>query len=154
MPLIDGRTAHRAVNLARLLQGYAATSEPPAVSTYLSGDAVTIRAAEGGEPPVYPLLVGVEAEWTRDTDPGTGDHVLMVWTQPRTTEQARKWCLAGYRWCGWTLIEVGNPIRLDSIVNKPGLVVPGGYLCLILGIAQAGLSPFFRCRACLRNGAV
>ena len=149
----DGRTAHRAVNLARLLQGYDATSTPPAVGTYESGDQVVLQVASGGPAPVYPLQVGVEAVWTRDTDPGTGDHVLMVWGRPRKTETYRKWLPAGNRWCGWKTIVRDEPVRIDQVLLEGRVVLPGGVISLILGVAQAGLSPFFRTRVDLRNGA-
>lgn len=146
-----GLEAHRAVNLARTLQGLAAVTVAPTPLTVAAADAVVLTAGAGLPAPVYPLLVHVDATWTRAAAPGGAAHVLMVWAQPRVTVPGGTVQPQDYRWCGFVPVVRNVPVRLDGILTGEPLILAGGVISLLVGIAELGLSPWVRIRCSLRN---
>lgn len=137
----DGADAHRAVNLSRLLQGLPAVGVPPVATTVTSADTVEIGCRSGW---IYFLL------WHRGAGALGPDHVAMVWALPRVTMPSRRRENARYVWCGCVPISVEDPVRIEGLLMGRPVIVRGGVLSLLVGIAETGLSPFCRIRACLR----
>jgi hypothetical protein len=148
---MPGLEAHRAVNLARVLQGLPMVATAPTPLTVAAGDAVTLTAGAGGLAPEYPLLVHVDATWTRTAAPGGSAHVLMVWAQPRQTVPGGVVAPQDYFWCGCVPIVRSVPVRIDGILTGKPLVLAGGVISLLVGLAELGLSPWVRIRCSLRN---
>jgi len=137
-----------------MLQGLAAVGTAPVPLTVAAGDAVVLTAAGGAPPPVYPLLVHVDATWTRSAAPGGASHVLMVWERPAQNVPVRLVRPQGYTWLGFVPVVRNVPVRLDGILTGQPLVLAGGVINLLCGLAETGLSPWVRIRACLRNVAL
>jgi len=151
---MTGLDTHRAVNLARALQGLESVAAAPTPLTVLAGDALALTAGAGLPAPEYPLLVHADVTWTRTGAPGGAAHVLMVWAAPRQTVPGGSLRPQDYGWAGCLTIVRSVPLRIDGILTGRPFVLAGGVISLFLGVAEAGLPPFFRCLAALRNVAL
>jgi hypothetical protein len=123
------------------------------VHTVADNDAVTLTAGGGLPGPEYPLLVHVDAMWSRGSAPGGSAHVLMVWGAARQTEPYGLVRPQDYGWCGCVAVVRDVPVRIDGILTGKPFVLAGGCISLLVGVAELGLSPFARIRCCLRNVA-
>jgi len=151
MPVAAGERLFVTVNLARSLQGLLWVRDAPAAVTVASSDLVVAVAGVGGPAPVYPLLVHVDLVWTRGAGALGPAHVLMVWARPRWTWPGGAGQGSVFRWCGCVSVSVGVPVRVDGMLMGRPVVVPGGVVSLLVGVAEVGLCPFVRCRADLTN---
>jgi len=138
----DGRQAFRAVNLARLLQGLPRVIVPPVVTSVASGDVVVLTAREPS---------GVDLMWSRGAGALGPVHVAMVWASPRVTQAVRRLCGSRYTWCGCVPVVVDLPVGIEGLLIGKPVVVVGGVLTCLVGIAESGLSPFCRIRCTLRD---
>lgn len=153
MPATTGREAFIATNLSRVIQGLPWTLQAPNPITVADNDLIVLSQGLAGPPPVYPLLVHVDATWTRGPGALGPNHLFEIWAEPRMTKPESKIYTSGLTFIGTITAAPETPIRLDAILTGKPVIVLGGCISLFIGTAEDGIAPFASTRAALRNVA-